>query len=312
MTNQIALLTAIREAPHDPSRRLIYADWLDEHHKPDEATLVRLHVEMVDAAETSPALEKFFPGELAVRERCDDSWLDEYENCVDQGIVAVSVARSWLRIRRRLNETLPVLVRELNEGASHEEVEELEASIGEPLPKDLKAYFRIHNGALGSPGLFFGLELLPTHEVQRNYGNWVSGVDEYPELDDWHASFPEGAVQQRFLCPGWIPLTYDGGGNHIGVDMAPGPKGRRGQVILFGSDDEQHSVVAWSWAEFLQLFAKLLEEADFSMVVVEEGEYTHIEGYDVSLFNPPDCAFQHPHQTLGLMAKRGILYDIKP
>ncbi|KAI9811805.1 MAG: Cell wall assembly regulator [Phylliscum demangeonii] len=66
---------------------------------------------------------------------------------------------------------------------------------------------------------------------------------------------PPNAVAKAYAHPGWIPLARDWGGNNIAVDLAPGPTGTWGQVILFGRDFDCKYVVARSWAAFLAMVA---------------------------------------------------------
>jgi hypothetical protein len=66
---------------------------------------------------------------------------------------------------------------------------------------------------------------------------------------------PPNAVQKAYAHPAWIPLVRDWGGNNLAVDLAPGPAGKWGQVILFGRDYDTKFVVARSWAAFLALVA---------------------------------------------------------
>lgn len=69
------------------------------------------------------------------------------------------------------------------------------------------------------------------------------------------ACVPPGSVQLVYAHPLWIPLVRDWGGNCLAVDLAPGPTGRWGQVILFGRDYDTKYVVARSWSDFLALVA---------------------------------------------------------
>ena len=46
MTDGDALLRAIAAAPDDDAPRLVYADWLDEHDRPDPAELIRIQCEL--------------------------------------------------------------------------------------------------------------------------------------------------------------------------------------------------------------------------------------------------------------------------
>ncbi|KAI0398304.1 glucan synthesis regulatory protein [Xylariaceae sp. FL0594] len=68
-------------------------------------------------------------------------------------------------------------------------------------------------------------------------------------------SVPAGAVQRAYAHPAWIPLVRDWGGNNLAVDLAPGPTGNWGQIILFGRDYDTKYVVARSWAAFLAILA---------------------------------------------------------
>jgi uncharacterized protein (TIGR02996 family) len=45
MTDQHALLAAIRQNPDDDTPRLVYADWLQEHDQPERAEFIRLQCE---------------------------------------------------------------------------------------------------------------------------------------------------------------------------------------------------------------------------------------------------------------------------
>jgi cell wall assembly regulator SMI1 len=66
---------------------------------------------------------------------------------------------------------------------------------------------------------------------------------------------PPGAVQKAYAHPAWIPLARDWGGNNLAVDLAPGPTGHWGQIILFGRDFDTKYVVARSWAHLLSIVA---------------------------------------------------------
>jgi hypothetical protein len=63
-------------------------------------------------------------------------------------------------------------------------------------------------------------------------------------------------VQKAYAHPAWIPVARDWGGNHIAIDLAPGPAGKWGQVIIFGRDYDCKYVIARSWAAFLAVFAE--------------------------------------------------------
>ncbi|KAK9769144.1 putative Glucan synthesis regulatory protein [Seiridium cardinale] len=68
-------------------------------------------------------------------------------------------------------------------------------------------------------------------------------------------SVPAGAIQRVYAHPAWIPLVRDWGGNNLAVDLAPGPAGTWGQIILFGRDYDIKYVVAKSWSHFMAMVA---------------------------------------------------------
>jgi cell wall assembly regulator SMI1 len=75
------------------------------------------------------------------------------------------------------------------------------------------------------------------------------------ELQARQDSQPPNAIQKVYAHPAWIPLVRDWGGNNLAVDLAPGPAGKWGQVILFGRDYDCKYVVARSWSALLAMVA---------------------------------------------------------
>ena len=96
-------------------------------------------------------------------------------------------------------------------------------------------------------------------------------------------SVPPGAIQRAYAHPGWIPLVRDWGGNNLAVDLAPGPTGIWGQVILFGRDYDTKYVVARSWGAFLAIVAddlnsgKWFIDEDSNELKLREFKSTRVE-----------------------------------
>ena len=80
-------------------------------------------------------------------------------------------------------------------------------------------------------------------------------------------SQPPNALQKAYAHPAWIPLARDWGGNNLAVDLAPGPAGKWGQIILTGRDYDCKFVVARSWAALL---ATVADDLSTSKVFVHE------------------------------------------
>lgn len=88
------------------------------------------------------------------------------------------------------------------------------------------------------------------------------GLNEY--LADSMSSNPPDYIKRLFVDLKWLLLTHDQGGNHIGLDFDPGPKGTVGQVITFGRDENEKKLIAPSFRHFIDLFIDLLKTIDWS------------------------------------------------
>ncbi|KAL1617577.1 Cell wall assembly regulator [Neofusicoccum ribis] len=202
------------------------------------------------------------------------------------------VGHSWKRIDRWLEDRFVELWDNMCEGATHNDVNELEHILDVTLPVEVRESLQIHDGQErgGLPtGLFFGCMILDCEEIVQEYTNWrrvneeflaaqpsyqppqvpikaVAGPSSSPTPTDaqkaanpmWRQdllsrqdSQPPNAIQKAYAHPAWIPLARDWGGNCLAVDLAPGPAGKWGQVIIFGRDYDTKYVVARSWAAFL-------------------------------------------------------------
>ncbi|CDK28491.1 unnamed protein product [Kuraishia capsulata CBS 1993] len=95
------------------------------------------------------------------------------------------------------------------------------------------------------------------------------------------SSVPPGYVRADYSNPDWIPLITDYAGNHVGVDLAPGPEGTVGQVILFGREFDVKYVVAPTWGDFLLEFAKDLEQKNWRLMdedFADDGDLVFVDG----------------------------------
>ena len=216
---------------------------------------------------------------------------------------AYPIKAAWKRLKRWCRAELPEHAGADSPPATAKEIADFEAAIGQNLPNDVRESCRVYNGQCAGPGIVFGLAVDPLRDCLNNWKTWVEGYESVLKdstADDLAArcsSFPAGFVRQLYFDRGWIPLTYDSGGNHIGVDLNPGPKGTRGQVIKFGRDDEFHTVLALSWGQFLTDIADELEAGNFRL--------------DTSDPDRPELDLDDPHRkhfhSVGIYWSRGKL-----
>ena len=105
------------------------------------------------------------------------------------------------------------------------------------------------------------------------------------ELLDRQDSQPPRAIQKAYAHPSWIPLARDWGGNNIAVDLAPGPAGKWGQVIIFGRDFDCKYVIARSWSAFLAILADDINSG--KVIVDEESGDMRLKQFRDPNVNPP-------------------------
>jgi cell wall assembly regulator SMI1 len=215
-------------------------------------------------------------------------------------------SHSWKKIDRWVEDNYEELHDQLSEGATQNDVNELEHELDCSLPMEVRESLQVHDGQErgGRPtGIIFGCMLLDCEEIVQEWKNWRTVNEEYlstpptyqpqfppkafgsassstapvsqqatnplwrQELLDRQDSQPARAIQKAYAHPGWIPLARDWGGNNLAVDLAPGPVGKWGQVIIFGRDYDCKYVVARSWSAFL---ATVADDISSEKVFVDE------------------------------------------
>lgn len=79
MTEEQALLAAVKAHPDDDLPRLVLADWLDEQGQPDCAEFIRLQVELAKLQDESEILPEH-DGRRVILETREAELLEEYHN----------------------------------------------------------------------------------------------------------------------------------------------------------------------------------------------------------------------------------------
>lgn len=155
-----------------------------------------------------------------------------------------------------------------NPPATEAELDAFERVIGLKLPRAYRQLYLWHDGESDDRwGHIYGLPLLPLDQARSQWMTWGDILAEFGgnRYTIPGAAWPEGAADPAYINPLWIPLTHDGSGNHIGLDLDPWPGGRTGQVILFGRDEDVKVVLAGSLGKFLEWIAGLLESGNFRL-----------------------------------------------
>lgn len=180
-----------------------------------------------------------------------------------EGAEAIAVRDVWERIEAVLRVTAPGRVNSLAAGASPETIAAAEKRFGFALPEDVRDSYAVHDGSnqadilLHSAYGLIGVPYLSLEEAIRDREMWVGWLD--GGSFKGRQSCPQGPIRAGWWNRRWVPVTWDGGGDHLCVDLDPAPGGTAGQVIYFSHEEGPLSVVANNWREYLLGYAGDLE-----------------------------------------------------
>jgi len=182
----------------------------------------------------------------------------------------------WTYIESWLYANAPKIFDTLQPGASDTQIKAAEDFLSIQFPAEVKASYRIHNGQSDhSYGFLNWKEFLSLERMQEEWAVWKQLLDA-GQFEDFETS-PDAGIGSDWWSPQWIPLTYDGAGNHDCLDLNPGEGGNRGQIITMWHDEPEREIVAPSFREWLEQYAEGLKLGQF--VFSEEDE---------SIFNVDD------------------------
>lgn len=172
----------------------------------------------------------------------------------------LSPTDAWARLGAFLAEHVPALVADLADAAPEAGIQALADAVGAESAESFAALYGHHDGQHSpTPGLFFGLQFLSFAEAAQEWQRWAEQLRDDPALvaDIEVSAVPEGAVRAVYASDRWVPFASDGAGNHLAIDLAPGPDGTPGQVISFGVDEATRFLLAPSAAAFIDWCAHL-------------------------------------------------------
>lgn len=150
----------------------------------------------------------------------------------------MSVARSWDRIFAWYDEHTPPGTLTANSGASERQLGELEALVAARLPDEFRESYRLLDGTRRGWLLYHG-SLLPLAGIAaewQRYRAWQveRGYGEGPDYECRQVGSPE--IRPVWWTPGRLPITDNGGGDQVMLDLDPAAGGARGQVIRFSHE----------------------------------------------------------------------------
>ncbi len=166
----------------------------------------------------------------------------------------------WTQIETWLMANAPSLLDLIQPGASDAQISELESLLSIQLPEDVRSSYRIHNGQVPHTyGLISGLEFLSLERIKDEWLVWKELLDSGTFADEDgqdQGSEPAPGICNVWWSLRWIPLTYDGSGNHDCLDLNPAEGGIVGQIITMWHDDPVREIVAPSFRDWLMQHAE--------------------------------------------------------
>jgi cell wall assembly regulator SMI1 len=169
-----------------------------------------------------------------------------------------SIEGYWGRIEKWLKENVSEILKYLQDGADNSEINNLEHNVNIKLPEDFIQFYKIHNGQIPyTRGLIDNEELLSIERIDEEWKIWKELIDSNT-FDDINGA-PDMGIKNDWYNKLWIPITYDGAGNHYCLDLNPTDEGNYGQVIRVWHDDSIRTIEANSFREWIRYFVEDLE-----------------------------------------------------
>lgn len=172
----------------------------------------------------------------------------------------------WEILKKELIAQEVDLTDALKEGANEKDFEEAEKIMGIKFPIDFKEFYKIHNGQNDmKTWLIYEQEFLSLKRIVSEWKIWKDLYDKKTFEKDGipYTSSADEGVKDVWWNPKWIPITYDGCGNHYCIDFDPDKNGKVGQIITMYHDDDIRDLVSNSFKEFIEKYIDDLKTGNF-------------------------------------------------
>ena len=201
------------------------------------------------------ALEAIYPPELrmislirAVKDRTDPN-----RESVD--IVLQVIIDIWTRLESWYERESSRMYARMMEGASEEDIRNLEETISLSLPDDFVNSLKQHNG---NHEFYDAYEYLSTEKIHELW-SMMNQLKNEGRFNDFEID-PQGIniIQNTWWDSRWIPFAADSGGNLICIDLNPEINGIHGQIIYHERSQGPLVSPCQSFLEWLWLYSQNL------------------------------------------------------
>ncbi len=150
----------------------------------------------------------------------------------------------------------------LNNGVELKEIKKLEDLISKKLPQDFIDLYTENDGQDESTsGIFNCEEFLSIERLISEWKIWKE-LHEGGDFEDFESEPNSNSIKKDWWNPLWIPITYDGSGNHICIDLDPTENGVKGQVIRMWHDDSERELISNSLTEWIKDYTLKIKNGD--------------------------------------------------
>jgi cell wall assembly regulator SMI1 len=179
------------------------------------------------------------------------------------------VTAIWNKLEAWIKTNAPDLKKSLKKGASDKQIAKLEKKLGVKLPEDYKTFLQLCNGLKDDAEAgFYDGDLLSCKNVAAQWTIWKDLLegDHFEDI----TSNPQKGIRNDWWNPKWIPITHDGGGNHLCIDLDPARGGTPGQIITMWHDSEERELMYDNFSEWLE---HILNGVESGEIVFDAEDY---------------------------------------
>ncbi len=174
-----------------------------------------------------------------------------------------NITQLWDSVDSKLKEIAPLICGDLKNGATQEQINELENLVGIKLPSSFIEFYKIHNGQKEfkfDPYISFSFyeftKLMSIDEIIECWKMWKEHYDGGEFIDkkgNEEKTIPDKEIKPKWWNILWIPFFDDMDCNHYCLDLDPSSEGNFGQVIKMWHDDGRRILISNSFEDwFLQ------------------------------------------------------------
>ena len=167
----------------------------------------------------------------------------------------------WKHLGPALRKASPAVSESLNNPVTEAQLDELRNTLGVVLPDSYLNFLRGHNGQNYDPQyMLYGQEFLAHYRVLQEWKVWHNLTS--TGAFEGKTSDPRPGIKNDWYNVRWIPISYNGSGDHYCIDLDPAPGGTMGQIITMWHDAPERKILANSFQGWIEKYTADLISGD--------------------------------------------------